>query len=56
MSAQRSYCVNCDKVQPYEVEPSIREWSCKVCGCPIECVECGHTMEAGHDCDAEGAA
>lgn len=50
----KSYCVNCDEVQPYRLEAGTGFWECRVCGCPIECVECGHTMEARHDCaDAE---
>lgn len=44
-----SYCANCDEVQRYEVMADGR-WDCRACGFSIECVECGGTMAADHDC------
>jgi membrane protease subunit (stomatin/prohibitin family) len=50
----RSYCTNCDEVQRYTAHPAHGEWECDACGCPIECVECGHTMDDGHECGSGG--
>lgn len=46
----KSYCTNCDEVQSYKVDAT-GGWECRACGYSIECVECGGTMSARHDCD-----
>jgi len=48
----RTYCANCDEVVRYRRDAA-GLWECTRCGFGIECVECGATLHARHDCQAE---
>ena len=51
LTMNKSHCNECQEVRSYKVCAD-DTWECLSCGFAIECVECGLTMTAGHDCPA----
>ncbi len=52
MSRRTTYCGSCDEVTRYDIN-QFDQWFCHPCGFAIDCVECGQTMSADHECTEE---